>query len=231
MKNTIVLLVEDEPALAEIVSESLQHKGFTVVHAADAATAFKQYYAVKPHIIVLDVMLPDGDGFDMAVKIRSTDIETPILFLTSRSRPEDVVNGFEKGGNDYLKKPFSIAELIVRIQALLTSNRLLIKKETTLQQSIEIGKYSFYYPAGILSQAGINRNLTSREAEILQILVLNRNQMLDRKTLLMKLWGNDDYFSGRSLDVFISKLRKYLSADPSVVIINVRGKGYKLVSS
>lgn len=229
MKKAIVLLVEDEAALAEIVSESLQYKGFEVIHASDATSAFKHYYTAKPDIIVLDVMLPDGDGFEMATQIRSTDIETPILFLTSRSRPEDVVNGFEKGGNDYLKKPFSLAELIVRIQALLTKNRLLIKRETELQQTIEIGKYNFFYPTGILSQSGISRTLTSREAEILQILVLNKNQMLERKTLLMKLWGNDDYFSGRSLDVFISKLRKYLSADASVMLINIRGKGYKLV--
>ncbi len=229
MKKTTVLLVEDEPALAEIVSESLQHKGFDVIHAADAAAAFKHYYSAKPDIIVLDVMLPDGDGFDMASKIRSTDIETPILFLTSRSRPEDVVNGFESGGNDYLKKPFSIAELIVRMQALLTKNRLLIKKDTDFHQTTEIGKYRFVYPEGILSMDGISRNLTSREAGILQILVLNKNLELDRKTLLLKLWGNDDYFSGRSLDVFISKLRKYLSADGSVMLINIRGKGYKLV--
>ncbi len=229
MKNTTVLLVEDEPALAEIVCESLQSKGFEVIHAATAATAYKQYYQAKPDIIVLDVMLPDGDGFDIATKIRATDIETPILFLTSRSRPEDVVNGFEKGGNDYLKKPFSLAELIIRIQALLTKNRLVIKKETILHQTAAIGNYSFHYPAGILSIEGISRTLTSREAEILQLLLLCKNQMIDRNTLLMKLWGNDDYFSGRSLDVFISKLRKYLKSDTSVIIINIRGKGYKLV--
>jgi DNA-binding response OmpR family regulator len=227
--KTTVLLVEDEPALAEIVNESLQSKGFTVIHAPTAAAAFKEYYSAKPDIIVLDVMLPDGDGFDIASTIRVTDIETPILFLTSRSRPEDVVNGFEKGGNDYLKKPFSLSELIVRIQTLLTKNRLLIKKEVETQAAIEIGRYTFHYPVGVLSLDGTNRTLTSREAEILQILVLNKNQMLDRKALLMKLWGNDDYFSGRSLDVFISKLRKYLSADVSVIIINIRGKGYKLV--
>jgi DNA-binding response OmpR family regulator len=224
-----VLLVEDEPALAEIVNESLQGKGFFVIHALTAATAFKHYYAARPDIIILDVMLPDGNGFDMASTIRATDLDTPILFLTSRSQPEDVVKGFEQGGNDYLKKPFSIAELIVRIRALLTKNRLLIKKEIETQAVIEIGRYRFHYPAGILSLDGISRTLTSREAEILQILVLNKNQMLDRKALLLKLWGNDDYFSGRSLDVFISKLRKYLSADISVIIINIRGKGYKLV--
>jgi DNA-binding response OmpR family regulator len=225
----IVLLVEDEPALAEIVNESLQSRGFIVTHAPTAALAFKHYYSAKPDIIILDVMLPDGDGFDIASTIRATDIETPILFLTSRSRPEDVVNGFEKGGNDYLKKPFSLAELIVRMQSLLKKNGLLIKKEPDVQETIQIGKYTFHYPAGMLSIEGISRTLTSREAEILQILLLNKNQMLDRKILLMKLWGNDDYFSGRSLDVFISKLRKYLNADASVIIINVRGKGYKLV--
>ena len=228
MKNTTILLVEDEPALAEIIKESLQTKGFEVIHTATAAEALEQFYTQRPGIIVLDIMLPDGDGFETAKHIRSTDNETPILFLTSRSRPEDVVNGFEIGGNDYLKKPFSLAELIVRIQALLNKNRLPIKKETTTHIA-EVGKYKFQYPAGILSADGISRTLTAREADILQILLVNKNQMLDRSTLLMKLWGNDDYFSGRSLDVFISKLRKYLKADPSVIIINVRGKGYKLV--
>lgn len=229
MKKTTVLLVEDEPALAEIVSESLQHKDFLVVHAADIATALSAYHAQKPDIIVLDVMLPDGDGFEMATQVRATDMDTPILFLTSRSRAEDVVTGFEKGGNDYLKKPFSLTELIVRMQALLHPNRLLIKKENNQQQTTDIGHYQFYYPSGILAHAGTSRTLTSREAEILHLLVANKNEAIDRKLLLMKLWGNDDYFSGRSLDVFISKLRKYLKADPSVMLINVRGKGYKLV--
>lgn len=229
MKETTVLLVEDEPSLAEIVRESLQSKGFAVIHAPDAATAFAGYYAAKPDIIVLDVMLPDGDGFGLATRIRSTDRETPILFLTSRSASEDVVNGFESGGNDYLKKPFSLAELIVRIRSLLNRNRLIMQKDAAMQEPAAIGKYTFHYPAGILRLAGASRTLTSRETEILQILLLNRNQMLDRKSLLLKLWGNDDYFSGRSLDVFISKLRKYLKADSTIMLINVRGKGYKLV--
>lgn len=229
MKSTNILLVEDEPALAEIIKESLQSKGFEIIHTTTAAAALKQFYTNRPGIIVLDIMLPDGDGYEIAKQIRSTDDETPILFLTSRSRPEDVVTGFESGGNDYLKKPFSLAELIVRIQALLNKNRLIIQKETTAAHIIEIGKYKFQYPAGILSADGISRTLTAREADILKILLVNKNQMLDRNTLLMKLWGNDDYFSGRSLDVFISKLRKYLKGDNSVIIINVRGKGYKLV--
>jgi DNA-binding response OmpR family regulator len=229
MKNNSILLVEDEPALAEIVRESLEGKGFYVIQAGTAESAFKAYYAAKPDLIVLDVMLPDGDGFDIADKIRTTDLATPILFLTSRSRPEDVVNGFEKGGNDYLKKPFSLAELIVRIQALLGKNRLIVNNEPVVHQTYEIGRYTFHYPAGILDNNGISRTLTSREAAILQLLLANKNQMTDRKTVLLRLWNNDDYFSGRSLDVFISKLRKYLQADASVRIINVRGRGYRLV--
>lgn len=229
MAGIKVLLVEDETALAEIVGESLQSKGFDVVHVTTAAAATEACYTIKPAIIILDVMLPDGNGFDIAKQLRKTDLETPVLFLTSRSRPEDVVTGFETGGNDYLKKPFSIAELIVRMKALLAKNRLVITENNPEQQIFSIGEYAFHYPAGILKHARFSRTLTSREAEILHILLLNRNQMLDRKILLMKLWGNDDYFSGRSLDVFISKLRKYLKEDPSVVIINVRSRGYKLV--
>ena len=229
IRSKMVLLVEDEPALAEIVCESLQSKGFTVTLAGTASLALQQYYGIKPAIIILDVMLPDGNGFDIASTIRATDRDTPILFLTARSRPEDVVTGFEKGGNDYLKKPFSMAELIVRMESLLTKNRLITQKEDESNQVYEIGNYIFHYPAGLLINTGISHTLTSREAEILHILLMNKNHQLDRQLLLMKLWGNDDYFSGRSLDVFISKLRKYLKSDPSVMIINIRGKGYKLV--
>lgn len=224
-----ILLAEDEPALAEIVKETLVLKGFEVVHAQTASDTISKYHTGKPDILVLDVMLPDGDGFSISKQVRQTDTLTPIIFLTSKSLPHDVVTGFESGGNDYLKKPFSIEELVIRIKALLSQNRLVFKPEEKEKQAIKIGLFQFYYPEGILVLAGIQKVLTNREAEILQMLLLNRNNMLERNTILNILWNNNDYFSGRSLDVFIAKLRKYLKDDPSVFIISIRGQGYKLI--
>jgi DNA-binding response OmpR family regulator len=227
--NPLILLVEDEWPLAEIIKESLEAKGFRVVHAATAASSLEQYYQSKPDALVLDVMLPDEDGFTIAKKLRVADKQTPILFLTARAMPEDVVTGFETGGNDYLKKPFSLAELVVRLKVLLSKDRLLVSKENTLAE-VSIGSFTFFYNSCMLHHAGKNRGLTAREAEILKLLFLNRNQVIDRKSLLLNIWGNDDFFSGRSLDVFITKLRKYLAPDPAIKIINIRGVGYKLIA-
>lgn len=226
MSNVKVLLVEDEPVLAEIVQESLQSRAFEVVHADTIAGAKAVYYHNKPDIIVLDVMLPDGSGFDFARQIRNVDTDLPIIFLTSRSLPKDVVEGFESGGNDYLKKPFSLEELIIRIRVLLSKNRLVINKSAGVT---EIGRYRFYYPQGELNFEGNSRALTARESEILNLLIMNKNQLLNRDEVLLNLWQNNDYFSSRSLDVFITKLRRYLKEDPSVNILNIRGRGYKLI--
>jgi DNA-binding response OmpR family regulator len=228
MNKVKVLLVEDEPVLAEIVQESLQSRGFDVILADNIAIARTIYYDNKPDIIVLDVMLPDGSGFDLARQIRNVDTELPVIFLTSRSLPQDVVEGFESGGNDYLKKPFSLEELIIRIRALLSKNRLVVSKPTS-NGLTEIGRYQFFYPQGDLVFQGNRRALTTREGEILNLLIMNKNQLLDRNELLLNLWQNNDYFSGRSLDVFITKLRRYLKDDPSVSILNIRGRGYKLI--
>lgn len=227
---TKVLFIEDETALAEIVKESLETKGFEVSHAVTLSRAMLLYQQHRPDIIVADVMLPDGDGFEWIASIRKTDTVTPVIFLTSRSQTADVIKGFELGGNDYLKKPFSIAELIVRMQSLLKrehANASLSNKEVYKWQ---VGKFKFYYPAGELLNRSNKMQLTSREADLLHLLLLKRNESLSRNDILQTLWGNTDYFSGRSLDVFISKLRRYFSSDPSVKIINVRGIGYKLIS-
>ena len=228
MMQTKVLLVEDEPVLAEIVRESLQSRGFIVLHTVSAIEANTLYRKHQPNILILDVMLPDGDGFSVAKQVRNTDVDTPIIFLTSRSLPQDVVEGFESGGNDYLKKPFSMEELIVRMKALLNKNRLAVNISPG-NKTTKLGDFNFQYPQGILTLANNKRVLTTREAEILQMLIINRNLILSRQTLLLTFWDNDDYFSGRSLDVFITKLRKYLKADPMVSILNIRGQGYKLV--
>lgn len=226
-----ILFIEDELNLAEIVRESLASRGFTIEHHPAATAALEAYYRQKPDILVLDVMLPDSDGFALARHIRKTDSDTPIIFLTSRSLPQDVVTGFESGGNDYLKKPFSMEELVVRIRALTSKGRHLFEKDMAADAPVSIGPhYLFRYPHAVLIQEGTSIALTSREAELLKLLLLNRNQVIERKTILLHIWGTDDFFAGRSLDVFITRLRKYLHRDPAVRIINIRGIGYKLVT-
>jgi DNA-binding response OmpR family regulator len=223
------LLVEDEPSLAEIIKESLEARGFRILHTPSARDAWEQYRTHHPDALILDVMLPDGTGYDVAQRIRAADIETPILFLTARTQPQDVVQGFEAGGSDYLRKPFSLSELVVRLKVLLSKHRVLLATGDVPAQ-VPIGNYLFDAGTCLLTYQGHERRLTARESEILRLLFLNRNRLLDRKSLLMSVWGNDDFFTGRSLDVFITKLRKYLSSDPAVRIINIRGTGYKLVS-
>ncbi|MFD2918990.1 response regulator transcription factor [Terrimonas rubra] len=223
-----VLFIEDEPALAEIVKESLEAKGFEVCHAPTVSRAMLLYRQHNPDIIIADVMLPDGSGFDFIQELRKADAYTPVIFLTSRSQTDDVVKGFELGGNDYLKKPFSIAELVVRMKSLLRKENSAVIRSAEARVWV-FGAFRFHYPAGELLYGKQKKQLTSREADLLQLLLLNRNEALQRNYLLQTLWGNTDYFSGRSLDVFISKIRKYLSTDSSVKIINVRGIGYKMI--
>lgn len=224
-----VLFLEDEPTLAEIVKETLETKGFCVFHYNNIAAARTAFYENNPDIMVLDVMLPDGDSYELAREIRHTNMEIPIIFLTSRSVPADVVRGFESGGNDYLKKPFSIEELIIRMKVLLTRHRTLVVTDEPLEESVNIGKYIFSYHNSTMIYSNTRKMLTSRESELLKLMYLNKNRIIDRKTLLESIWGNDDFFTGRSLDVFITKLRKYLSKDPMVKILNIRGIGYKLI--
>jgi len=224
MSKIKILLAEDEPALGQIVKESLETRDFDVTLCVDGEIALKAYHEKTPAILVLDVMMPKKDGFTLAKEIRAIDDTIPIIFLTAKSQPADVVEGFSIGGNDYLKKPFSIEELIARINNLL--NRSLEQKNT---QQLTIGNFTFDFPKQLLKLGDQTQNLTHREAHLLFHLVKNKNQVLDRSMILKKLWGDDDFFSGRSMDVFITKLRKKLKEDDSISIINVRGYGYKLI--
>ncbi len=224
MSKIKILLAEDEPALGQIVKESLETRDFDVTLCPDGEMALKEYEANAPSILVLDVMMPKKDGFTLAKEIRAQDDTIPIIFLTAKSQPADVVEGFSIGGNDYLKKPFSIEELIARINNLL--NRSLEQKNA---QQLAIGKYTFDFPKQLLHLDKETQNLTHREAHLLFHLVKNKNQVLDRSMILKKLWGDDDFFSGRSMDVFITKLRKKLKEDSNISIVNVRGFGYKLI--
>ena len=236
MSKTKILLPEDEPALGQIIKESLETRDFQVWLCENGEKALEMFNNETPDILVLDVMMPKKDGFTLAKEIRLLDdaipiifltakSQTPIIFLTAKSQTQDVVEGFSVGGNDYLKKPFSMEELIVRIHNLLGRTKL---QQTT--EILEIGDFLFNFPKQILEyKDGAEIQLTRREAHLLFHLIKNKNNILDRSLILNKLWGNDDFFNARSMDVFITKLRKKLSLDESLKIINVRGFGYKLI--
>jgi len=220
-----VLLAEDEPSLGQIIKESLETRNFKVFLADNGEEAYEIYKKVAIDILVLDVMMPKKDGFTLAKEIRLENDATPIIFLTAKSQTKDVVEGFSIGGNDYLKKPFSMEELIVRINNLL--NRSKVQKTITLS---EIGDYNFDFPKQTLQYLTEEKvKLTHREAHLLHHLLQNKNQVLDRSKVLKELWGDDDFFNARRMDVFITKLRKKLKQDDTIQIVNVRGFGYKLI--
>lgn len=219
-----ILLAEDEPSLGQILKETLESRNFEVVLCADGEEAYQKCQSTQPELLVLDVMMPKKDGFTLAQEVRKTNKRIPILFLTARSQTEDVVTGFHLGGNDYLKKPFSIEELIVRIQALL--DRAALSKEG---EDISIGAYRFNCPKQELSYGDDLQRLTHREAQLLWYLCEQKGEVVDRQMILQKLWGDDDFFTARSMDVFISRLRRKLKKDSSIQILNIRGYGYKIV--
>lgn len=219
-----ILLAEDEEALGTIVKESLEIRGFEVIYCRNGQEAKQSYLSEKPELLVLDVMMPKLDGFTLVKEVRQLDSFIPIIFLTAKSRTEDVVEGFGYGANDYLKKPFSMEELIVRIKALLGRHQA--QPTSTL---LSIGSYTFDPTRQLLAHAHEQFILTHREAQLLHALCQHANALTDRRQILNSLWGNDDFFNARSMDVFISKLRKKLHHDPTIKILNVRGYGYKLV--
>jgi len=224
MAKIKMLLAEDEETLAMIIKESLETRNFDILLAKDGEIALQHFLNRKFDIIVLDIMMPKKDGISLAKDIRKVNKDIPIIFLTAKSQVQDVVEGFQVGANDFIKKPFSMEELIVRIEALL--GRISITSRNIEKM---IGTYQFDYVKQTLVNNKEQHNLTHREAELLKMLLNNVNDVVDRSLILNKIWGKDDFFNGRSLDVFITKLRKKLSNDTSVQIVNVRGFGYKLV--
>jgi len=228
MSKTKILYVEDELFLGKIVRESLESRGFEVIMESDGAKAADLFKRSNPDICVLDIMLPNKDGFQIADEIRDLNDEVPIIFLTAKTQTEDVVKGFSLGGNDYIRKPFSMEELIVRIQHLLRSKS---NGETKIQgDAVDIGKYHFHLNRQVLSNDKDDRKLSYREAELLKLLYQNRDKIIDRKDILNLLWGNDSFFNSRNLDVYITKLRSYLKDDPALEIITIKGIGYRFVT-
>ncbi|WEK36793.1 MAG: response regulator transcription factor [Candidatus Pseudobacter hemicellulosilyticus] len=225
MNNTRILYVEDEQFLGKIVKESLESRGFTVVMESDGLQVMDAFRQLHPDVCVLDVMLPGKDGFTLAEEIRQLDATVPIIFLTARTQTEDLVKGFATGGNDYIRKPFSMEELIVRI-----ANVLRYRPEGSgSREEWKIGRYLFQVSRQTLSLEGEERKLSFRETELLKLLYRNREKIIDRKEVLNLLWGNDSVFNSRNLDVYITKLRSYLRHDDALAIITIKGIGYRFV--
>ena len=223
-----VLLVEDELSLASIVKDALETQDFDVTIAADGAEGLRRYFELHPDILVVDVMMPKMSGFEMVKAIRQSDTQIPILFLTAKTSVDDVVTGFNLGANDYLKKPFAIPELVVRMKALLGRKTGPAKDNATFT----LGDFQFNPVTAQLlyRHTGESTILPRREADILQRLCQHQGEIVPTQNILLDLWGDDDFFNARSLQVLITRLRRTLSLDPRLRIINVRGTGYKLIT-
>jgi DNA-binding response OmpR family regulator len=224
-----VLYAEDEVFLGKIVKETLESRGFAVRMETDGRDVVDAFMQFNPDICILDIMLPGKSGYEIAAEIRQSDKKVPILFLTAKTQTEDVVKGFAQGGNDYLRKPFSMEELIVRMQNLLqlAGNHPVAAVD---HDNITIGKYKFNLPRQTLIGGTEDRKLSYRESELLRFLFENRDNIIDRRDILMKLWGNDNFFNSRNLDVYITKLRGYLREDTSLEILTIKGVGYRFVA-
>lgn len=230
MEKIRVLLVEDEQTLAMIIKDTLESDDFEIRTACDGIEGLREFFEWRPDVLVADVMMPRLDGFEMVRRIRQTDTATPVLFLTARSAVNDVVDGFRLGANDYLKKPFGMQELMIRIKNL--AGRAFATENESSQagnETLTVGNYRFYPIKQQLECMGEQQELSYREAEILKRLCLNGNSVVSTQRILLDLWGDDSFFNTRSLHVFMTKLRHKLVKDKRIKIVNVRGIGYKLL--
>ena len=221
-----ILLVEDDTSLGFIISDQLKSEGYSVTLCTDGAEGFRRFNDDTFHMCIFDVMMPKKDGFSLAKDVRKIDSNIPILFLSAKSNDEDKVEGFKSGGDDYLTKPFNSEELQLRVAAML--RRVNINADEKDASEIKIGDYIFDTINFELKHANFQKTLTKKEAQILSILCRFMNQVVAREIVLTGVWGQDDYFVGRSLDVFITKLRKYLKEDERIQIANIHGIGFKL---
>lgn len=225
-----ILLAEDDQNLGEILKDYLELKGkFSVTLSKDGEEALKAFANDRFDLCIFDVMMPKKDGFTLGKEVRAINPDVPIIFATAKNMMEDKTIAFSLGGDDYITKPFRVEELLLRINALLKR----VAKEKPMEEEersqFKIGRFTFDYSSQMITIDKHERKLSTKEAELLRLLCLNKNEILTREEALLKIWHDDNYFNGRSMDVFLSKLRKYLRADPKVEIVNVHGKGYKLV--
>jgi DNA-binding response OmpR family regulator len=236
MSRVRILYAEDEIFLGKIVKETLDSRGFEVIMVTNGAAVLPAYQAEKPDICVLDIMMPDRNGFEIAEDIRAVDEDIPIIFLTAKTQTEDLVRGFRTGANDYIRKPFSMEELIVRIENTLRVRRGVngadggaVAAEGGAAGVIVIGTYSFHPYRQVLIGNGEERKLSYRENELLRQLWLGRDHIIPREDILQAIWGNDSFLNSRNLDVYVTKLRGYLKGDERVEILTIKGIGYRFV--
>jgi DNA-binding response OmpR family regulator len=225
-KKTTILLAEDDENLGQLLHTFLKTKGFEADLARNGKAAFEKFTGGKYDFCILDVMMPEMDGFTLAKEIREIDRKVPILFLTAKSMKEDKLTGFSIGADDYLTKPFSMEELTARINAILRRVETVGDGEGT---ELFVGKIKYEPELRLLHLSEGTKKLTTKENQLLELLVKNENEILDRQATLRAIWGDDNYFNGRSMDVYIAKLRKLLKEDPAIEIMNVHGKGFKFV--
>jgi DNA-binding response OmpR family regulator len=229
-KQKKVLLVEDDPNLGLILQDYLELKGkYYVVLATDGEQGFKAFTKERFDICILDVMMPKKDGFTLGKEIRKINPDVPIIFATAKAMMEDKSEAFNLGGDDYITKPFRIEELLLRINALLKRAANQEKNTSVELEKFDIGDYLFDYHNQIIRRDDVQQKVSTKEAELLRLLCIKKNTVLTREEALLSIWHDDNYFNGRSMDVFLSKIRKYLKDDPKVEILNVHGKGYKLI--
>lgn len=221
-----ILLAEDDFNLGYVLVDQLRQDGYNVTLATDGSDALKRFNEKVFHLCIFDVMMPLKDGFSLSRDIRKINSDIPILFLSAKSMTEDKLEGFNSGGDDYLTKPFSVEELQLRIRALL--RRVNIKVDKPEDKTIQLGLFLFDSENNYLTISGNKKPLTKKESQILKLLIKFKGQVLSREVILTTVWGQNDYFVGRSLDVFITKLRKYLRDDATIIILNIHGVGFKL---
>lgn len=221
---THILLVEDDPSLGFVIKDNLTHKGYLVELTENGEEGLHAFNERPFDLCILDVMMPKKDGFSLAQAIREKNKNVPILFITAKSMLEDKITGFQSGGDDYIVKPFSMEELFLRMDVFLRRSTVVVNTDT----SFALGALIFDCQNLTLQHTSGAKTLTQKEAEVLKLLCVNRQRVMKREEILTTVWGDDDYFMGRSLDVFISKLRKYLKEDPKVEIVNYHGVGFRL---
>ncbi len=225
MSTTKILLAEDDTNLGDIVKEVLLARGYEVKLCRDGDEASRAFKAGQFDLVLLDIMMPKKDGFTLATEIRAKDQKTPIIFLTAREMAADKIKGFQLGGDDYITKPFGMEELELRVEAILRRT----KNSDSSKQTFEFGKYKFNFDKHTLVHGKKEWSLTTKESELLRLLAIHKNNVLEREVALKAIWGDDNYFVARSMDVFVTKLRKYFKEDPTVQIINIHGIGFKLL--
>ncbi|MBD78416.1 MAG: DNA-binding response regulator [Crocinitomicaceae bacterium] len=224
-----ILLVEDDPSLGFVIKDNLKESGFEITWAKDGVAGFEQFYSNYFDLCILDVMLPKKDGYSLAKEIRVINPDIPIIFLTAKGSIDDKAEGYKAGGDDYLSKPFVMAELVARIDAVIKRATRFQKKRTDVVKEVYTpGSITFDYNNLELTIGNVTKTLTSKEADLLRLLCLNLNQTLEREIALKLIWGENDYFLGRSMDVFVSRLRKYLQADKSLRIDTIPKIGFSL---